>query len=74
MKTIELTLNQLSTIAGGVQIGPDGSYCTDRHLASILKKLMEGGSTRPFNPSKETGSSDGTNQIAGSADPGGDDI
>ena len=37
MTNTELTLNQLIGIAGGVQMAPDGSTCTDRHI----RKAME---------------------------------
>jgi len=32
MTNTELTLDQLTAIAGGVQMGPDGKTCTDRHI------------------------------------------
>ena len=32
MTNTELTLDQLTAIAGGVKMGPDGKTCTDRHI------------------------------------------
>ena len=37
MTNNELTLDQLTAIAGGVQMGPDGSTCTDRHIRKAMK-------------------------------------
>ena len=39
MTNIELTFDQLTAIAGGVQEGPDGSTCTDRHIWNSLKDI-----------------------------------
>ncbi len=50
MTNNELTLDQLTAISGGVQMGPDGSTCTDRRIGKILKTIVKGGSTGPFNP------------------------
>ena len=60
----ELTLDQLTAIAGGVQIGPDGSTCTDRLIWKEIKDIFGGGKgiVRP------------EFRIGGSAGPGGDDI
>ena len=33
----ELTLDQLTAIAGGVQMAPDGSTCTDRHIMKAME-------------------------------------
>jgi len=43
MTNTELTLDQLSAIAGGVQMGPDGSTCTDRHIWKSLQDILGGG-------------------------------
>jgi len=40
MTNTELTLDQLSAIAGGVQMGPDGSTCTDRHFWKSLQDIL----------------------------------
>ena len=40
MTNTELTLDQLSAIAGGVQMGPDGSTCTDRHIWQSLQEIF----------------------------------
>ena len=37
MNITELTLDQLTAIAGGVQMAPDGSTCTDRHIRKTIK-------------------------------------
>jgi hypothetical protein len=65
MTKTELTLDQLTAISGGVQMGPDGSICTDRHIMKAmeiskrLQKILKG------NPAP---------MVGGSPDPGGDDI
>ena len=40
MTNTELTLDQLSAIVGGVQMGPDGSTCTDRHIWKSLQDIL----------------------------------
>ena len=40
MTNTELTLDQLSAIAGGVQMGPDGSICTDRYIWKSLQDIL----------------------------------
>ena len=50
MANNELTLDQLTAISGGVMEGADGSTCTDRWIGKILKIILKGGSTGPFNP------------------------
>ena len=40
MTNTELTLDQLSEIVGGVQMGPDGSTCTDRHIWKSLQDIL----------------------------------
>ena len=40
MTNTELTLASLSAIAVGVQMGPDGSTCTDRHLWKSLQDIL----------------------------------
>ena len=40
MTNTELTLDQLSAIAGGVQMGPDGSICTDRHIWRCFEDIF----------------------------------
>ena len=64
MINTELTLDQLTAIAGGVQMGPDGSTCTDRITWKDIKNIFGGGK----------GIVHPEFRIAGSADPGGDDI
>ena len=39
MTDTELTLDQLTAIAGGVQMGTDDSTCTDRHIWNSLKDI-----------------------------------
>jgi len=39
MTNTELNLDQLAAIAGGVQMGLDGSTCTDRHIWKCLKDI-----------------------------------
>lgn len=43
MTNTELTLDQLTAIAGGVQMGPDGSTCTDRFTWKNIKDIFGGG-------------------------------
>ena len=50
MTNNELTLDQLTAISGGVMEGSDGSTCTDRRIGKILKTILKGGGTGPFNP------------------------
>ena len=46
MTNTELTLDQLSAIAGGVQMGPDGSTCTDRHIWKSLQDILVGATAK----------------------------
>ena len=54
MTNTELTLDQLTAIAGGVQMGPDGSTCTDRHIrkameiAKRMQKILNGNPAPKF--------------------------
>ena len=70
MTNTELTLDQLTAIAGGVQMAPDGSTCTDRHIRKAMKtskrmqKYTNGTSREGLLVAK----------VGGSANPGGDDI
>ena len=69
MTNTELTLDQLTGIAGGVQMAPDGSTCTDRHIRKAMEtsKRMQKFFKNPCN-------GPATLEIGGSSDPGGDDI
>ena len=40
MTNTELTIDQLTAIAGGVQMSPDGSTCTDRHFWKSLQDIL----------------------------------
>ena len=64
MTNTELTFDQLTAIAGGVQMGTDGSTCTDRLIWKDIKDIFGGGKSIVHPEFR----------IAGSADPGGDDI
>jgi hypothetical protein len=64
MTNTELTLDQLTAIAGGVQMGPDGSTCTDRFTWKDIKDIL-GCSKGIVHPEFRLG---------GSAEPGRDDI
>ena len=46
MTNTELTLDQLSAIVGGVQMGPDGSICTDRHIWKSLQDILGRGDVK----------------------------
>ena len=46
MTNTELTLDQLSAIVGGVQIGPDGSTCTDRFIWKSLQDILGRGDVK----------------------------
>ena len=65
----ELTLDQLSAIAGGVQMASDGSTCTDRHIRKAMEtsKRMQKFLKNPCNGPARL-------EIGGSPDPGGDDV
>ena len=39
MTNTELTLDQLTAIAGGVQMGPDGKTCTEFHIWKCFEDL-----------------------------------
>ena len=43
MTNTELTFDQLTAIAGGVQMGTDGSTCTDRLIWKDIKDIFGGG-------------------------------
>ena len=64
MTKTELTLDQLTAISGGVQMGPDGSICTDRHIMKAMEiskrmqKILKG------NPAAKIG---GTAGLGGTA-------
>ena len=64
MTNTELTLDQLTAIAGGVQMAPDGSTCTDRHIRKAMEasKRMQNFKCIP------------AAKVGGSAGPGGDYI
>ena len=64
MTNTELTLDQLTAISGGVAMGADGSTCTDRFTWKDIQDIF-GGSKSIIHPQF---------RIAGSADPGGDDV
>ena len=40
MTNTELTFDQLTAIAGGVQMAPDGSTCTDRRIWESLQDIL----------------------------------
>jgi len=66
MTNTELTLDQLTAITGGVQMGPDGSICTDRQIWKALQDILGKGERKEvFFPQFRVG---------GSAGRGGDDI
>ena len=54
MTNNELTLDQLTAIAGGVAMGPDGSTCTDRQIrkameiAKRMQKILNGNPAPKF--------------------------
>ena len=64
MTNNELTLDQLTTISGGVVAGPHGEICTDRFTWKDIKDIFGGGKSI-VHPEFRLG---------GSSDPGGDDI
>ncbi|QNI59076.1 hypothetical protein SynBIOSU31_02210 [Synechococcus sp. BIOS-U3-1] len=64
MTNNELTLDQLTTISGGVVAGPNGEICTDRFTWKDIKDIFGGGKSI-VHPEFRLGSS---------ANPGGDDI
>ena len=64
MTNKELTLNQLTAIAGGVQMGPDGSTCTDRFIWKDIKDIFGAGKSI-VHPEFRVG--------GGRSGPGGDD-
>ena len=64
MTNTELTLDQLTAISGGVMEGADGSTCTDRIIWKNIKDIFGGGKSIVHPQFR----------LAGSADPGGDDI
>ena len=56
MTNTELTLDQLTAIAGGVQMGPDGSTCTDRRIWESLQDILgKGNGKSVVHPSFRTG-------------------
>ena len=64
MTNTELTLDQLTAISGGVAMGADGSTCTDRLSWKNMKDIFGGGKSIVHPEFR----------LAGSSDPGGDDI
>ena len=64
MTNSELTLDQLTAIAGGVQMGPNGETCTDRLSRKGIKEIFGGGK----------GIVHPEFRVIGSASPGGDDV
>ena len=64
MTNTELTLDQLTAIAGGVKEGPNGETCTDRFTWKHIQDIFGGGRSI-VHPQYRVG---------GSADPGGDDV
>ena len=58
MTNTELTLDQLTAIAGGVQMGPDGSTCTDRQIWKELQDILGKGERKGvFHPQFRGGGS-----------------
>ena len=66
MTNTELTIDQLTAIAGGVQMSPDGSICTDRHFWKSLQDILGKGKGKSVVHPEF--------QLGRSAGPGGDDI
>ena len=64
MTNNELTLDQLTAISGGVAMGADGSTCTDRFIWKDIKDIFGAGKSIVHPEFR----------LAGSSDPGGDDI
>jgi hypothetical protein len=64
MTNNELTLDQLTAMSGGVAMGADGSTCTDRFTWKNIKDIFGAGKSIVHPEFR----------IAGSANPGGDDI
>ena len=64
MTNNELTLDQLTAISGGVAMGADGSTCTDRFIWKDIKDIFGAGKSIVHPDFR----------LAGSSDPGGDDI
>ena len=64
MTNTELNLDQLTAISGGVAMGADGSTCTDRLIWKNMKDIF-GAVKSIVHPQY---------RVAGSPDPGGDDI
>ena len=60
----ELTLDQLTAIAGGVAMEPDGSTCTDRLSWKNMKDIFGEGKSIVHPQFR----------VAGSSDPGGNDV
>ena len=65
MTNTELTLDQLTAIAGGVQMAPDGSTCTDRHIRKAMETSKRMQKFFKGIPAAK---------VCGSAGPGGDNI
>ena len=57
MTNTELTLDQLTAIAGGVQMGTDGSTCTDRHIWRCFEDIYVFGNGANDDVLKTTASS-----------------
>ena len=64
MTNNELTLDQLTAIAGGVQLGPNGETCTDRFTRKSIQDIFGEGKMIVHPQFRD----------AGSARPGGDDF
>ena len=64
MTNNELTLDQLTAISGGVQMGPNGETCTDRFTWKNIKDIFGEGKI-VVNPEFRLG---------GNANPGGDHV
>ena len=64
MTNTELTLDQLTAIAGGVVAGPNGETCTDRFTWENIKDIF-GGRKSIVHPQF---------RVAGSARSGGDGV
>ena len=57
MTNSELTLDQLTAIAGGVKMGPDGKTCTDRHIWRCFEDIYVFGNGANDDVLKTTASS-----------------
>ena len=55
MTNTELTLDQLTSIAGGVTEGPDGRGCTDRWIPKSLMDIFGKKGSKDSSLAQETG-------------------